>query len=180
MPLQSANQPQVLELVQWPAGGVNQSTRRSVIGDEDLWYMENFFPLALGELRTAWGPSAPIYTAPAGQTILRFACTSIDGQNPIAIVFLSGGIVEQVNLNTGAVVAIGSIWQPVAPHYWAAVKLWRPNYFGATAALLPAYWSHRHRRRHRRNPLPRLRPRRPLRRQRRLPRSQTTSTSSAT
>lgn len=136
MPIQSANPAQVVQVVEWPKGGINQSTRRSTIGDDDFWWLENYFPLAPGELRAAWGPSAPIYTASPGSIIRRIFFTCIDGQTPLGFMFLdSGGIglVDQVNLNTGAITGLGDIWTPVAPHYWADLKLWRPNYFGATA-----------------------------------------------
>lgn len=114
---------------------MNQSTRRSTIEDEDFWWLENYFPLQTGELRAAWGPSAPIYSVAAvpGLQILRIFFTNIDGTDPIGMMFRSDGIVDQVNLNTGAITTLGQIWQPVAPHYWADCKLWRPNYFGATA-----------------------------------------------
>lgn len=133
MPVQSANPQQLIEVVHWPQGGLNQSTRRSALADEDLWWCENYFPLATGELRAAWGPSAPIFTAPAGTQILRIFFANIDGVNPLGFMFLSDGTVRQVNLNTQATTNLGQIWQPVAPHYWADLKLWRPNYFGATA-----------------------------------------------
>lgn len=135
MPLQSANPAQIIEIALWPKGGINQSTRRSAIEDIDFWFLENYFPVQTGELRAAWGPSPPIYSVASvpGLQILRIAFTCIDGVNPIGIMFRSDGIVDQVNLNTNAVTTLGQIWQPVAPHYWADMKLWRPNYFGATA-----------------------------------------------
>lgn len=131
MPVQSANQPQVITLESWI--GVNQSSSRPVINDQECWWLENLFPIAPGHLRSAWGPSAPLYTAPVGMQILRIFFTNIDGQNPLGFMFLSNGTVDQVNLNTLAVTHLGAIWQPVAPHYWADVKLWHPNQFGASA-----------------------------------------------
>jgi len=56
----------------------------------------------------------------------------------------------------------------------------RFHYFGATVALIAGILVAQAQAPTPAQPLPRLRPRRPLRRQRRLPRSQTTSTSSAT
>lgn len=131
MPPQSANLSQILELVHWPKGGVNQSTRRSVIEDEELWWLENYFPIATGELRSAWGPSAPIYTATPPNVIRRIFFTNMNGQDPFGYMFLDDGtglgLVDQVNLNTGEVTPLGQIWQPVAPHYWADLKLWKPG-----------------------------------------------------
>lgn len=128
--LQSANIPDVVTLDQW--AGMNRAMDRDAINDQECWWLENFFPLGPGQLRSAWGPSAPIYTAPGGVTILRVFTACIDGVNPLAFMFRSDGIVDQVNLNTNAVTSLGSVWQPVAPNYWADLKLWSPNQFGNT------------------------------------------------
>lgn len=140
MPVQSDNLPQLLTLWEWTGttqgiGGVNQSANRNVIDDQELWWLENLFPIAPGELRSAWGPSAPIYTVAGipGLSILRIFFTIIDGVNPLGFMFRSDGIVDQVNLNTGFVTTLGPIWQPVAPNYWCDLKLWAPNQFGASA-----------------------------------------------
>ncbi|HEX8814807.1 MAG TPA: hypothetical protein VF753_04840, partial [Terriglobales bacterium] len=66
MPVQSTNPPELITLWEWTGsstgvGGVNQSANRNVIDDQELWWLENMFPIAPGELRSAWGPSAPIY-----------------------------------------------------------------------------------------------------------------------
>jgi len=133
MPIQSSNPTEKLELVYWQKGGLNQSTERSTIDDSDLWWLENYFPVATGELRSAWGPSAPIYTAPAGTTILRMFNSNISGP-PLGFAFLSNGHVQQFLLNAPYTVTdLGAVWQPVAPHYYAALKLWRPTFVGATA-----------------------------------------------
>lgn len=130
--VQSANQPQLLTLGDWK--GVNQSSSRPVIDDQEMWWAENLFPIESGHLRSGWGPSDPIYTATPPSIIRRIFFANIDGQNPLGFMFLdSGGIglVDQVNLNTGEVTGLGQVWNPVAPHYWADLKLWAPNQFGA-------------------------------------------------
>jgi hypothetical protein len=137
MPLQSANIPKILTLEQWTGsqgvGGVNQSASRSTIDDNETWWCENFFPIAPGELRSAWGPSDPIYNAPAGTQIKRIFFTNIDGVNALGFMFLDDGEVHQVNLETGAVTGLGYIWAPEPPYYWADLKLWSPNQFGNVA-----------------------------------------------
>lgn len=139
MTIQSDNVPELLTLWEWTGtssgvGGVNQSANRNVIDDQELWWLENLFPIAPGELRSAWGPSAPIYSVASvpGVAILRIFFTIIDGVNPLGFMFRSDGIVDQVNLNTGAVTSLGVVWQPVAPNYWCDLKLWAPNQFGAS------------------------------------------------
>lgn len=104
-----------------------------MIDDQSCWWLENLLPIASGHLRSAWGPSEPIYTASSGVQILRIFFANIDGVNPLGFMFLSDGTVDQVNLNTQAVTSLGQIWQPIAPHYWADLKLWAPNQFGHTA-----------------------------------------------
>lgn len=131
MAVQSSNPPQIITLAGW--AGVNQSSSRPVIDDQECWWLENLLPIASGYLRSAWGPSDPIYTAPAGTSILRIFFSNIDGVDPLGFMFLSDGTVDQVNLNDQSVVGLGQIWQPVAPHYWADLKLWAPNQFGNTA-----------------------------------------------
>jgi len=44
--------------------------------------------------------------------------------------FLSDGTVDEVDLDTQAVNHIGQIWNPIAPHYWASAKVWRPQFVG--------------------------------------------------
>lgn len=133
MPVKSDNPPDLITLEKWE--GINQSATRGLIDDQECFWLENFLPIAPGQLRAMWGPSAPIYTVPGapGVQILRIFFTSIDGTNPLGFMFRSDGIVDQVNLLTGAVTTLGVVWQPVPPHYWADLKLWAPNQFGASA-----------------------------------------------
>ena len=131
MPLQSSNVPDLVVIDQWL--GMNQSSSRPVIDDQECFWLENFFPIAPGHLRSGWGASGALYTAPGGTSILRIFFANIDGTNPLGFMFLSNGVVDQVNLSTRAVTTIGAVWQPVAPHYWADLKLWAPNQFGHAA-----------------------------------------------
>lgn len=137
MPTQSDNPPTPIEIAQWSQGGINQSTRRSTIGDNDFWFLENFFPLADGELRTAWGPSAPIYTAPPGLSILRVFFACLDGVNTYAYNFMSDGTIRAVNIATGAVTnVVGAAWGPTTPPYYADLKIWTPTQVGNTVGQI--------------------------------------------
>lgn len=130
MPVKSDNPPQILTLYQWK--GINQSASRGLIDDQELHWMENFFPIAEGQLRSAWGPSAPLYTASAGSQILRIFCANITGTNPSIFVFLDSGLVDRYDLNTGSITPLGQIWQPIAPNYYCDLKLWKPTEVGST------------------------------------------------
>jgi hypothetical protein len=142
MPLQSANIPEVLTVDQWK--GLNQQSTRSTIEDQELWWSENLYQVGPGSLRSMWGPSPPVYTAPSGLSIRRFFCGFYGnnlpqyGQPPPgrkAWMFLSDGSIDEVDLSTQAVTRIGGgvpLWNPVAPKYWADAVVWRPRWVGGT------------------------------------------------
>lgn len=130
MPIQSANQPYIITLDQWM--GMNLQASRTSVNNQESYWLENMFPVGPGQLRSAYGPSAPLYTAPSGATILRIFFANITTQNPSGFMFLSNGNVDRVDLNSHAVTNLGQIWQPVAPQYWADLKLWMPSQFGQT------------------------------------------------
>lgn len=46
--------------------------------------------------------------------------------------FRSDGVVDEVDLDTQQVTTIGQIWEPIAPQFWAAAKVWRPRWVGHT------------------------------------------------
>lgn len=138
MATQSANDPEILTLEKWTSG-LNQQGRRASIGDEDQWWNENFFGIGNGNLRSLWGASAPVYTAPAGKTILRiffgfYGNTTPPNQAPppgrLGWMFLSDGSIDEVDLDTRSVTSIPDVWQPIAPAYWASAKVWRPRFQG--------------------------------------------------
>lgn len=153
MPVQSANPPELVTLDQWK--GLNQQVRRGSIDDQESWWNENLYAVGPGNLRSCWGPSGAVYTAPAGYTIRRIFFGFI-GNDPdsrfkspppgrLGWMFISptvptggdpttpanqAGIVEQVDLDTKAVTRVGQIWQAISPEYWADAVVWRPRFFG--------------------------------------------------
>lgn len=144
MPTQSANPPEILTLDQWESG-VNQQGRRASIGDQDQWWVENLFGIGTGNLRSCWGPSAPIYTAPAGTTIRRiffgyYGNTTPPNQPPppgrLGWMFLDDGTIDEVDLDTKAVNRAVAPWQPIPPYYWASAKVWRPRFVGHTVGQI--------------------------------------------
>src|SRR5215475_5003846 len=147
MATQSANPPQILTLDEWEAG-LNQQGRRASIGDNESWWNENLFGIGTGNLRSLWGASAPIYTAPAGTQILRiffgyYGNTTPPNQPPppgrLGWMFLSEGTIDEVDLDThqtSGLRAQGPIWNPIAPYYWASAKVWRPRFVGATVGQI--------------------------------------------
>jgi hypothetical protein len=140
MAVQSANPPDPLTLDQWDTG-MNQQAKRSSIDDQETWWCENLFGIGPGNLRSCWGASAPIYTAPTGTTILRiffgyYGNQTVDNEPPppgrMGWMFLDNGHVEEVDLDTQEVTPVGHVWDPIGPCYWASAKVWRPAYVGST------------------------------------------------
>ena len=143
MPIQSDNPFDVTTVEQWR--GLNQQSKRGSIDDQEEWWNENFFAVGPGNLRTCWGPSAPIYTAPAGTTILRTFFGFYGNQTPqfsspppgaMGWMFLSDGTVDEVDLDTSATTGLraqGAIWDAIGPQFWASAKVWRPQFIGSQA-----------------------------------------------
>ena len=140
MPIQSDNPPQLITLGAWR--GLNQQARRGSIDDDEEWWNENLFAIGPGNLRSCWGHGPIIYTAPAGTQIVRMFFGFIGNTTPqfqkpppgrLGWMFLSDGTVDQVDVDTHEVTPIGQIWSPIPPNYWAACKVWRPQFFASTA-----------------------------------------------
>jgi hypothetical protein len=143
MPIQSDNPFDLTTVEQWR--GLNQQSKRGSIDDQEEWWNENWFAIGPGNLRTCWGPSPAIYTAPAGTTILRMFFGFYGNQTPqfsapppgaMGWMFLSDGTIDEVDLDTAATTGLraqGQIWDPIGPQYWAAAKVWRPQFIGSVA-----------------------------------------------
>ena len=137
MAIQSTNPPEVFALQEFK--GLNQQARRASIDDQEEFWNENLFAIGPGNLRSLWGPSAPLYTAPSGTSILRIFTgyygndTPLFGQPPPgrkAFCMLSDGTADEVDLDSGLIRHLGNCWQPIAPKYWCSVKVWRPRWVG--------------------------------------------------
>lgn len=140
MAIQSTNPFELHTFEAWK--GLNQQGKRGSIGDDEEWWNENLFAVGPGNLRSCWGHGPPIYTAPAGTTILRIFFGFIGNETgefnapppgQLGWMFLSDGNVDQVDLSTRSVTRIGVIWEPITPLYWASAVVWRPQYFGNIA-----------------------------------------------
>lgn len=88
--------------------GMNQSSSRMMMKDEEFFWIENFIKIGDGYLRTLWDKGAPIYTAPIGKNIIYFYFFNIASSN-YAAVFLNDGTATQVNTNTGVLTAISTV-----------------------------------------------------------------------
>jgi hypothetical protein len=143
MAIQSDNPFDLVTIEQWK--GLNQQSERGSIDDQEEWWDENFFAIGPGNLRTCWGPSAPVYTTPAGTVIQRMFFGFYGNQTPqfgapppgaMGWLFLSDGTIDEIDLSTGASTGLrghGAIWTgEINPINWAAAKVWRPAFVGST------------------------------------------------
>lgn len=87
--------------------GLNTRAKRPAIADEEFSWLENFYPIGNGNLRTVYDKGATLYTAPAGRTILHYVPYNIGSTSYIAV-FLDNGTAYQVAVVGGAITTISA------------------------------------------------------------------------
>jgi hypothetical protein len=95
--------------------GVQTSTTRPGVPDQQAYWLDGMMPIAPRNLRTLYGIGAALYTAAGGNTIIAFDFYNI-GATPYAVIFLSDGSAVHVNTLTGAattILAASTILSPV-------------------------------------------------------------------
>ena len=92
----------------FPFAGVNLQDMPPAIDDKEFSYMENFFRLGNGFLRTAWDVGRALYTAPSGKTILNYFFWYNIGETDYVAVFFTDGTAVQVQQSNGAVTTISA------------------------------------------------------------------------
>lgn len=91
----------------FPFAGMNQSASRIAMADQEFWWIENAVKIGDGNYRTLWDAGQPLFTAPAGRTIVYFFFYNIGPDNYVAV-FLSDGSAAQVAWPSGAVTTISA------------------------------------------------------------------------
>ena len=86
-------------------GSLNTKSPRMSIDDNEFAWIENFFPIGKGNLRTLPGAGAAKYTAVGGRTIVCMFYYNI-GTTPYGLVILDNGTAIQFNTSTGATTTI--------------------------------------------------------------------------
>jgi hypothetical protein len=89
-------------------GGINTKSKRPAISDNEFAWLQNYFPIGPGNMRTLWSNGAVIYTAPLGKTIIYYYFFNLATVQQCAV-FLSDGTAVQVNPVTGATVTISAV-----------------------------------------------------------------------
>lgn len=93
----------------FPFSGLNQQDSPPAIDDKEFSFIENFFRLGNGYLRTAWDSGAAFYSAPAGLTILPYFFWYNIGAIDYLAVFLSDGTAVQIRQSDRAQTVISSV-----------------------------------------------------------------------
>jgi hypothetical protein len=87
---------------------MNLSASRMAIRDQQFFYIENWVLVGEGNLRTLWDVASPLWTAPAGKTIVFFFFYNISDTNYVAV-FYNDGTADQINVATGISTVISSV-----------------------------------------------------------------------
>lgn len=88
--------------------GLNTRAKRPAIDDAEFAWLENFYPIGNGNMRTLYDKGSTLYTAPVGRTILHYVPYNIGSTSYIAV-FLDNGTAYQVAVVGGAVTTISSV-----------------------------------------------------------------------
>lgn len=92
----------------FPFAGLNLSSSRPSIKDQEFYNIENWIRVGDGYLRTLWDIGSALYTAPAGTTLITAFFYNI-GITQYVIVFLNNGTAYQVNTVTGMVITVSAV-----------------------------------------------------------------------
>ena len=126
--------PLVCELFQ----GIDTTTTRSGVPDQQMYWCDGWMPIAPRKLRTLYGVGTPLYSNPAGISCYFFYNL---GSTPYCVVFLDDGSAVQVNVLNGAVTQImpaGTITTPVVTQL--GVTQYGSQYLLITANQTNGYW----------------------------------------
>ena len=120
--------------------GINTSTTRAGVPDEQCYWIDGFMPVAPRNLRTLPGVGPQLRGA-FGATIVFFGFYNL-GAVPYAVYFLSDGSVETVNTSgtaiTTQILAPGSILAPAITGI--GFSQWGQDYLLITANQTNGYW----------------------------------------
>lgn len=91
----------------FPFAGLNLSSSRPAIRDQEFYNIENFVRVGDGFLRTLWDNGTALYTAPSNKNIVNAFFYNI-AATQYAVIFLSDGTAYQVKVSNGSVTTITS------------------------------------------------------------------------
>lgn len=115
--------PGVTPLVFDQFNGINTSATRPGIKADKMFWSSGWMPLGPQFLRTLYGVGTILWTAPASTSIVRFEFANI-GATPYAIVILSNGSIQAVNVNTGTGTQIAPANTVTTPANGTGITQW--------------------------------------------------------
>lgn len=118
---------------------LNTKPSRPGIGDQEMFWCDNFMPLGKNNLRTLQDIGPAIYTAAGGRTIEYFAFANL-ASTKYCIVFLDDGSIIGVNTATAATTTIGGASTIASPTNSIGVSQWGSQYVLITAPQTNGYW----------------------------------------
>lgn len=120
-------------------GGVNTATTRAGVPDEQVFWLDGWFPQAPRNCRVLYGVGTTLYTA-AGTTVVWFDFINI-GSTPYCIIFLANGQVVAVNTLTSVATTVlnaGTITSPTI--IGCGISQWGSQYLIIVADQTNGYW----------------------------------------
>lgn len=128
--------PLVFELFQ----GINTSTSRYGVDDQQMAWCDGFIPIGPKQLRTMYDIGAALWTAPADRFIVFFDFGNI-GPTPIMVAFLSDGSIYEVNTNTGVQTEIAPAGTIINPSITSVgMSQYGSQYIVIVANQTDGYW----------------------------------------
>lgn len=135
-PLVPDFQPLKFEMFQ----GINTSTTRAGVPEQQAYWLDGFMPIDQRNARTLYGLGTTLYTTAGITTIVFFDFVNI-GSTPYMIIFLGNGGVLAINTSTGAatqVLAGGTITSPSILN--CGITQWGQQYLIIVANQTNGYW----------------------------------------
>jgi hypothetical protein len=120
--------------------GINTTTTRPGVPDEQAYWLDGFMPIAPRNLRVLPDLGTTLFTRTSSNTVIFFEFYNLSG-TPYMVVFQSDGSVIQVNVNTQAtttIMAAGGISNPLITN--VGVSQWGQQYLLIVAGQANGYW----------------------------------------
>lgn len=93
----------------FPFAGLNLQDSAPAIDDKEFSYLENFFRLGNGYLRTAWDVANPLYVPPGGKFLLSYFFWYNIGETDYVILFFTDGTALQVKQSDRSITTVSAV-----------------------------------------------------------------------
>lgn len=118
---------------------LNTKPARTGIGDQEMFWCDNFMPLGKNNLRTLYDVGDPKYTAAGGRTIEYFAFANI-GDTKYCMIFLDDGSIVAVDTDTGTPTTVNGAGTITTPTNSIGVSQWGDQFILIVAPQTDGYF----------------------------------------